>query len=200
MRDTNIAWIKNSCRYQSGLPATYTNGSGRRLTKREHQSIPSSAKLWTKPGRRGGRGRRGRVPDEKRGDRVYTPDWCAADMVQYFKPRGLILEPCRGDGAIMKHLLALDKKHSNVSWCELDEGVDFFSWSDDVDWIITNPPYSKLRPFMQHAFRLADEVCFLVPARNVFSGYGTVREAIPAFGIRAIRWYGTGNILCSNWD
>ena len=129
----------------------------------------------------------------KRGDRVYTPYWAARDMVEYFKPRGLILEPCRGDGALTKYLN--DISGANVSWCEIDEGRDFFAWSDDVDWIITNPPYSKLRPFMKHAFRLADDVVFLVPARNVFSGYGTVREACPAFGMKAIRWYGTGNKL-----
>lgn len=38
------------------------------------------------------------------GDVVYTPDWCARDMVEWFKPSGRVLEPCKGDGAIYKYL------------------------------------------------------------------------------------------------
>ena len=33
----------------------------------------------------------------KRGDRVYTPEWVARDMLEHFRPSGRILEPCRGD-------------------------------------------------------------------------------------------------------
>ena len=114
-----------------------------------------------------------------------TPEWAAKDMVAFFRPSGRVLEPCRGDGAIFKHL-------PDAEWCELDEGRDFFDWSGSVDWILTNPPYSKLRPFMRHAFRLAKDVALLIPARNLFSGYGTVREAKSFGRMKHIRWYGTG--------
>ena len=60
-------------------------------------------------------------------DIVYTPEWVAIDLVEWFKPNGIILEPCKGDGAILKHLPA----HS--SWCEIKEGKDFFAWSSGVD-------------------------------------------------------------------
>lgn len=130
--------------------------------------------------------KRGTAREGRKGDRVYTPSWCAADMVRHFQPSGRILEPCRGDGAILGHL------PNGSDWCEIDEGRDFFAWSEPVDWIITNPPYSKLRPFMKHAFRLADHVVLLIPARNLFSGYGTVREAIGFGGMKELRWYGTG--------
>lgn len=126
---------------------------------------------------------------ERRGDVVFTPDWCAADMVNHFRPSGRVLEPCRGDGVFMRHLPA------DARWCEISEGIDFFAWTDRVDWIVTNPPYSKTRPFMRHAFKVADNVVFLVPARNIFSGYGTVREAKDFGGMAAIRWYGTGGKL-----
>ena len=55
----------------------------------------------------------------KRGDVVYTPDWAAQDMVGFFKPSGSILEPCSGDGAILKHLPA------HTQWCEIEKGKDF---------------------------------------------------------------------------
>lgn len=121
----------------------------------------------------------------KSGDRVYTPQWLALDMLQHFQPEGLVLEPCRGDGAFTRH-------RPGWSWCELDEGRDFFDWSRPVDWVFTNPPYSKLRPFFMHSARVAREVCLLIPLRNYFSGYGFVRDAREFGDLVHIRLYGTG--------
>lgn len=126
---------------------------------------------------------------EKRGDIVFTPDWAAADIVRYFQPSGKILEPCRGAGAFMRHL------PDSTLWCELTEGRDFFLWEEPIDWIVTNPPYSKTREFLKHALKVARNIVFLVPARNIFSGYGCVRECNGWGGMRAIRWYGTGGRL-----
>lgn len=120
------------------------------------------------------------------GDKVYTPSWAAFDLVAHFKPTGVILEPCKGQGAIHRFL------PHDALWCELDEGRDFFDHKTPVDWIISNPPYDQTRPFMRHAFSIAQNVVFLVPARNVFSGYGTVREMHGWGGMAELRWYGTG--------
>ena len=110
-------------------------------------------------------------------------------MVTHFAPAGIVLEPCRGGGAIH------DLLPEGSPWCEIEEGRDFFDFNQEVDWIISNPPYDQTRQFMRHAFRLAENVVFLVPARNIFSGYGTVREMIPWGGLVEIRWYGTGGKL-----
>jgi hypothetical protein len=123
------------------------------------------------------------------GDAVWTPDWCAADMVNYFQPDGRILEPCRGAGAFMRAL------PMDALWCEITDGRDFFEFWEPVDWIITNPPYSLMRQFLRHAFTISSNVVFLLPAKNVFSGYGTIRECAGWGGIAAIRWYGTGATL-----
>lgn len=122
---------------------------------------------------------------EKRGDSVMTPKWVAADMVAHFNPVGVVLEPFRG-GGVFTDLLP------SARWCEIDDGVDFFDWHERVDWIITNPPYSKTRPCFNHAARCADNIVFLVPLRNIFSGYGFVCEIYRYGGIAAIRLYGTG--------
>ena len=82
------------------------------------------------------------------GDIVYTPDWVARDMVDYFKPSGRILEPSCGDGAFLRHLPA------NTEWCEIEKGRDFFTWHDCVDWIIGNPPYMIYDQWMAHSFEL----------------------------------------------
>ncbi|KQV83284.1 hypothetical protein ASC90_22100 [Rhizobium sp. Root1220] len=109
-------------------------------------------------------------------------------MVEFFRPTGRILEPSKGEGVFLKYI-------PDCLWCEIDEGRDFFAWSEHVDWIIGNPPYSKTREFMRHAFRYAQNVVFLVPARNIFSGYGTVTEGHQFGAMKNMRWYGTGSKL-----
>jgi len=34
---------------------------------------------------------------QKKGDVVFTPDWVAKDIFDFFKPTGVILDPCRGE-------------------------------------------------------------------------------------------------------
>jgi hypothetical protein len=50
----------------------------------------------------------------------------------------------------------------DASWCEITEGRDFYDWQEPVHWIISNPPWSKIRPFLRHAMSVADNVVFLV--------------------------------------
>lgn len=125
-------------------------------------------------------------PSEKRGDRVFTPTWVARDMVEHFRPAGRILEPCKGAGAFLEVL------PPDVAWCEIDEGRDFFAWSAPVDWVVSNPPYSLTRKWFRHSYTIAEHLLYLVPLRNVFSGFGFVREIYDFGGIVEIRHYGTG--------
>jgi hypothetical protein len=74
-----------------------------------------------------------------------------------------------------------------VAWCEIERGRDFFAHTDRHDWIVTNPPWSKMRPFIQHCMAVADNIVLLAPL-NAFltrarrkdtmdAGYG-LREAL----------------------
>lgn len=126
---------------------------------------------------------------EKQGDIVYTPAWCVTDMLEHFQPRGRILDPCRGKGAFTDQLPA------DTPWCEITDGRDFFDWRDPVDWVISNPPYSMTREWFRHSYTIADHLLYLVPLRNVFSGYGFIREIHDYGGIAEIRVYGTGGSL-----
>lgn len=87
-------------------------------------------------------------------DRVYTPDYLAKSIVERYQPKGRILEPCKGNGVFLKYM-------PTAEWCEIDNGIDFMDWTDKVDWIITNPPYSKYRDFLRHSFEIANNVVFL---------------------------------------
>ena len=125
---------------------------------------------------------------EKHGDRVYTPDHIVRDMVAYFKPAGRVLEPFAGEGAFLAHL-------PGAEWCEIDQGRDFFDYTRKVDWIMSNPPYSLTRECFRHAATLADHIVYLLPLRNVFSGFGFVREIEDYGGFHTIRVYGTGGSI-----
>ena len=126
---------------------------------------------------------------EKTGDVVYTPEWAALDMIEHFRPSGTILDPCRGRGAF--HNLMPE----GSPWCEITDGRDFYDWTSPVDWAIGNPPYSMTRAWFRHSYTIADNLVYLIPLRNLFSGYGFVREVYEYGGIAEIRCYGTGGRL-----
>jgi len=120
------------------------------------------------------------------GDVVYTPDWVARDMVDYFKPTGRILEPCCGDGAFMRNLPA------DTLWCEIERGRDFFAWRESVDWIIGNPPYAQFSQWLDHSMQVANDICYLIPANKAFNSYAMIKRILDWGGLIAIRVYGTG--------
>ena len=122
-------------------------------------------------------------------DVVYTPSWCAKDMVEFFKPSGIVLEPCRGGGAFMEFL------PPDARWCEIAEGRDFFGWHQPVDWLVSNPPYSQTRQWLRHSYTIARNVLYLVPFRNMTSGYGLLVELRQFGWLKHVRVYGTGGLL-----
>lgn len=126
---------------------------------------------------------------QKTGDIVYTPDWVAQDIVTHFNPQGTILEPCKGQGVFLKYL------PPNTDWCEIQEGKDFFFYNKHVDWVVSNPPYSLTRKWFLHSYKIADNLLYLVPLRNVFSGFGFIKEIYQFGGIKGIRLYGTGGSI-----
>jgi hypothetical protein len=117
---------------------------------------------------------------------VYTPDWIVFDMLEHFQPTGTILDPCRGNGAFH------DRLPDGSPWCEIAEGRDFFAWREMVDWVVGNPPYSITRAWFQHSYRIAENLLYLIPIRNLFGSYGSLREIGEYGGLRAVRLYGTG--------
>lgn len=113
-------------------------------------------------------------------DNVDTPLDVAKRIVEYFKPTGRILEPCKGSGNFLSCL------PERTMWCELKEGRDFFDFMDHVDWIITNPPWSKMRKFLKHSMEIADNVCFLMTINHVWTKARLRDMRDFGFGIREI--------------
>jgi hypothetical protein len=113
-------------------------------------------------------------------DVVYTPDDVARDVVNFFKPAGRILEPSAGDGAFLRHL------PPDTDWCEIEKGRDFFACHEHYDWIIGNPPYSDWASWLGHAFELADNVVYVIPARTPFNSYNRMQMIAEYGGIRTM--------------
>ena len=112
-------------------------------------------------------------------DLVQTPLELAKRIVDQFKPSGRMLEPCRGMGNFLRYMPGAD-------WCEITEGRDFFNWSEKVDWIITNPPWSQIRAFLQHGMSVADNIVFLMTVNHVWTK-ARIRDIHNAgFGIKEI--------------
>lgn len=121
--------------------------------------------------------------DCKRNDVVQTPSTMVKSIVSYFNPRGKILEPCRGQGNFYQHMLDLGM---TVDWCEVSDGRDFFDYRKRVSWIITNPPWSKISPFLEHSFTIADNVVFLMTINHAYTAKRMRLLDEYDFGIRTI--------------
>ena len=88
-------------------------------------------------------------------DIVMTPEYLAKDIIEHFNPTGIVLDPCRGTGAFY------DNFTGEKDWCELGEGKDFLQYASKVDWIITNPPWSKMQKFLEHGMKVSDNIVYL---------------------------------------
>ncbi|WP_078599777.1 helix-turn-helix transcriptional regulator [Thioclava sp. DLFJ4-1] len=110
---------------------------------------------------------RGLVPrkNEAEQDRVMTPPDLAKAIIDHFSHamEGRVLDPSRGEGAFYNHY----PDHLERHWCEISEGRDFLSWSDRVEWVVTNPPWSELRTFTRHAMRVSENIVWLAPLTNL---------------------------------
>ena len=118
-------------------------------------------------------------------DVVLTPDKIAADIIAHFKPSGRILDPCKGDGAFADKMPGCD-------WCESRLGRDFFAWYDQVDWIVSNPPYSIFSEWLEHSLKIANDIVYLIPLAKVFNSEPRLREIMRVGGIMETRHYGSG--------
>lgn len=105
------------------------------------------------------------APNAAARDIVMTPAPLAAAIIAHFSEQflGSILDPARGRGAFFDQF----PEHLNHDWCELAEGRDFLEWKRPVGWIVSNPPWSRLRDFTRHAMTVADNIVWLAPIVNM---------------------------------
>ena len=115
----------------------------------------------------------------KSDDVVMTPVDLAKKLIQHFNPQGKGLEPCKGTGNIYKFL-------KNADWCEIADGRDFFEYTNKVDYIFTNPPWSKIRAFLQHSMEIANDIYFLITINHLWTKARLRDIENAGFGIKEI--------------
>ena len=60
-----------------------------------------------------------------------------------------------------------------------------------MDWIITNPPYSKMRRFIQHSMEVSDNVVFLTTINHLWLKARIRDIGEKGFGIKEILLFNT---------
>lgn len=116
----------------------------------------------------------------------FTDTSLARSIVAHFKPSGRCLEPFKGGGAFLDHL------PPDSEFCEIAEGRDFFTYQSEVDWIVTNPPFSNLTAVFEHAFHLSENCVFLIPISKYFSSMPRLALTRAYGGCAEILHVGTG--------
>lgn len=130
------------------------------------------------------------IPEKQNeNDVVYTPQWVAQDMINFFKPSGKCLDPCYGTGAFYNLL------PDGSDYCEIKQGKDFYDYYKKVDWIIGNPPYSDWMNWVIHSFKLSKNILYLITTNKFFISYKIIKKLRNWGHIKHIRYYGPGNRL-----
>lgn len=101
-----------------------------------------------------------------------TPGWATVELLKRIEAGGVVLEPCVGEGDIAAEL-ARDPRFALVLSNDLDRRHDADSHEDatdpawwkrvgDVDWVITNPPFTVAADVLKLAHKHAGNVAMLL--------------------------------------
>jgi len=126
-------------------------------------------------------------------DIVYTPREFSKKIIDYFKPTGLCLDPCKGDGAFYDYL------PEPKDWCEIRAGKDFYKYDKKVDWIISNPPFSEYDNFLKKSFEISDNVCYIIPLYKVYKSLKQQKLVDDYGGLKEVLIIGSGSKLNFNF-
>lgn len=119
-------------------------------------------------------------------DNIQTPIPVAEKITDFLiKNLGLskmnfILEPCCGaDRNFVQGIFnSFDDEKPNVVYYDISDPSprNFFDENGQFDWIITNPPWSQTRQFLNHAMTLAPRICFLVTVNHILALKARIRD------------------------
>lgn len=113
--------------------------------------------------RAGERAQQGR----RENDLYPTPHSLIAEIISRWKPRARkVWEPCFGDGRVARAMVG----HGyDVVSGDIASGDDFFAYSEPPQpgiALCTNPPFDRVREFIDHAFAIGiEEMCLVLPER-----------------------------------
>lgn len=103
-------------------------------------------------------------------DNVFTPPELSGLILKHFftDTKQTLLEPCAGNGSFIENFSLGVPNNYYDDWCEINPNCSYFNGKnflffplEKYDWIITNPPWSQFRDFLNRSMELADNVVFL---------------------------------------
>jgi hypothetical protein len=106
-------------------------------------------------------------------DRYYTQLREIDALLGVEKFPGETLDPCAGDGRIVRRLR---QKGCKARGTDIDSGTDFFAEAGTADNIVTNPPWGKKDDFILHAMRRARRKVALLLPLFALSGIRRLKE------------------------
>jgi len=98
-----------------------------------------------------------------------TPPWCYENLEIDWSMFSSAHEPCRGDGRIQFFLE--EEKGITCSYSEITEEKDFFDHDQKTDLILTNPPFSLAKEFIDHSLALS-QTCIMLLRINYLGSIG----------------------------
>lgn len=101
-------------------------------------------------------------------DEYYTPEYAILPILKYIKPNSNIW--CPFDTKESNFVKLLIKEGHNVSYTHIVEGIDFFQTDKPtmVDYIVSNPPYSKKNEVIQKLFEWEIPFAMLIGVVGIF--------------------------------
>lgn len=86
-------------------------------------------------------------------DEIYTPTSLVKDLIKHieYEPGQNFFDPFYGTGAFFNEFPQNDKN----DYTEINLGKDFFKYTREHDWIVSNPPFSQLTKVIQHTLKLS---------------------------------------------
>lgn len=101
-------------------------------------------------------------------DEFYTPYYAIKPLLPYLKPESTIWCPFDTEHSLFVKYLATEGHR--VAYSHLSQGVDFFEMDppDNIDYIISNPPYSRKGEVLERLFSLQMPFAMLVGVVGLF--------------------------------
>ena len=101
-------------------------------------------------------------------DEYYTPSYAIIPLLKYVRPNSKIW--CPFDTEESNFVKIFRSNGHKVLYTHIKNGEDFFNLACplDIDYIISNPPYSLITEVFERLFKIDKPFAMLVSARGIF--------------------------------
>jgi len=135
---------------------------------------------------------------DKANDVFYTPATAVASHLEVIEalPGDKWFDPFKGKGAYYDAFPT-----QNKDWCEITDGKDFFQYTDPVDVIVSNPPYSVIDKVLEHSIALKPRVISYLIGQGNLTARRVEKMNLAGYGLKKVKmlkifeWYGLSYIV-----